>query len=538
MGWTALVLGWDTGLTLLAPLIAILMALLTHRVLPSLSLGVVVAAIVSHSGRVWPDTLLSLGTCFLGQDCEAASRGALGGVAAYVGEAVLDTDNLTIAVFTLGVAAMVGVMGASGATRALVRVVERRAKGPRGAMVASWLAGFVVFFDDYANCLVVGSSMGPVCDRYGVSRAKLAYIVDSTAAPVASLAVVGTWVGYEVGLLEQALAASGQGEGGGFTLFLEALPYRFYGIFALALVGILSWTGRDYGPMWTVEHEARTHRLRTPVEPVDGAGMAGWLAVMPVLLLVEVTFARMFQTGVSALVIPWQQAQLFQILGDADAFGSMLWGAAAGWSSALVIGAAAGSLPGAAAWRASLQGARGVLEALVVLYMAWTLGNAIGDSGAREFLLLALGDWFPVWLLPGVVFSLAGGVAFATGTSFGTMSILVPLAVPLAVGMSAGVGSLVAATTAAVLAGACLGDHASPISDTTVLSATGAGADLVTHVRTQLPYALTAGAVSLVLGYLPAGLGLSPWVSIVLGLGVLVGVVRTLGRSTSPVSAH
>ncbi|MCB9681536.1 MAG: Na+/H+ antiporter NhaC family protein [Alphaproteobacteria bacterium] len=526
--------GWDQGLSLLAPLVAIVTALVTRRVLVSLGAGVVVAGVVAaHGVLLGPEGLSCLAVCGTAGPCPD-DAGAICRVAGYVAQTVFDTDKITITTFTVLVAAMVGVMEASGATRTLVGAVERFAAGPRGAMLASWIAGFVVFFDDYANCLVVGSAMGPVCDRNGVSRAKLAYIVDSTAAPVASLAVVGTWVGFEVGLIDQSLQAAGHGAGEGFGLFVAALPYRFYGIFALALVGLLAWTGRDFGPMLEVERQARrAHAARAsePAAPAEGWARVA-LSALPVVALVVVTFGVMVRDGIAALPGPVSDAPLYEILGGADAYKAMLYGALVGWGLASALGLGLARMPLGDWARGTGRGVVNVLQALGILYLAWALGTAIGDTAARDFLLGALGAWFPVALLPSVVFLLASVIAFATGTSFGTMSILVPLAVPLAVGMGHDAMTVVAGTTAAVLAGACLGDHASPISDTTVLSAAGSGCELVEHVRTQLPYALLAGLVSLVVGYLPAGVGVPPWLTLPLGLAVLWFVVIRFGQPT------
>ena len=499
-------MNWDGAVTLLAPVVAIGMALATRRVLWSLASGALVAGWVAAQGDV---------------------ADGLGRVVGYVWEAVSSADNLTIATFTVVVAAMVAVMGASGATRLLIAGVERVARGPRGAMVASWLAGFVVFFDDYANCMVVGRSMGPVCDRYGVSRAKLAYIVDSTAAPVASLTLVSTWVGYEVGLLDQALATVGR-EGQGFELFLTALPYRFYGIFALILVGIIAISGRDFGPMLHAERAARSQAMAS-----DSPEVVPWRRVFgaagPVLALVVVTFGLMVQTGLQAEGMVWGETPLFVILGEADVYNAMLAGSVVGWLLAVLQGFGARTLTGAAIASSTWEGLHTVGEALAVLFLAWSLGNAVGDTSAQAYLAAQLSGSFPAWLLPTVVFVLAGITAFSTGTSFGTMSILVPLAVPLAVELGGDSTAILSGTTAAVLAGACLGDHASPISDTTVLSAAGAQVDLVTHVRTQLPYALLAGSVAIVLGYLPSALGLHVAVCIALGVAALLAAVYTWG---------
>lgn len=517
---------WDTGATLLAPLVAIVMALVTRRVLPSLAVGVVMAGVVAREGRIGPVDCLF--PAFL--EGEAAPEGGMVcAVAGYLGGAVLDGDDTTIVLFTLFVAMMVGVMSVSGATRRLVAAVERVAKGSRGSMIASWLAGFVVFFDDYANCLVVGSSMGPVCDRNGVSRAKLAYIVDSTAAPVASLALVGTWVGYEVGLLDQALEAAGQGAGGGFELFLTALPYRFYGVFALALVGIVAFTGLDWGPMLGAERTARAAARHPAAADHDHRDGNLLLAALPIVVLVAITFGYMVIDGIEALQVPVADAAFYEILGGADAYAAMWWGGMMGLCVA-TLGAAMQATPFTQIGSGARDGALSVLQGIAILYLAWTLGNAIGDTEARTFLTSSLGTWLAPWSLPAAVFVLASLIAFATGTSFGTMSILLPLVVPLAVDLGGDAVGIVAGATAAVLAGASLGDHASPISDTTVLSATGSSCELVEHVRTQLPYALLAGVVSLIVGYVPAGLGASPWLLLPIGIALLFGVHRFLGE--------
>lgn len=524
-------LGWDQGLTLFAPLVAIGAALLTRQILLSMGLGVLVAAFVAREGQWFPGGLgLELRCWAGGEGCDQA--GVLSAATSYLAGAVLDFNNLTITAFTMFVAAMIGVMGASGATQALVALVEARAEGARGTMVASWIAGLVIFFDDYANCMVVGQAMGPVCDRNGVSRAKLSYIVDSTAAPVATLALVGTWVGYEVGLLDAALEEVGRG-GEGFQVFVSALPYRFYSFFTLALVGMLAFSGRDYGPMLNEERRARREARSVPrhrrVAELHVAGPTPWKAALPVLTLVGVTFGLMLWQGFLALKQPLLESPLYMILAGANVYYSMFAGALYAFLIATWVGIDAGTLDGEKWASGTASGVRTVVGALGVLYLAWTLGDAIGDTGAAGFLKDQLAaSVSPVWV-PSLTFLLAAGIAFATGTSFGTMSILIPLAVPLATGLGGGDPALLAATTAAVLGGACFGDHASPISDTTVLSAAGAGVDLITHVRTQLPYALTAAAMALVVGYLPAGLGVSPWLCLPVGFGALYAVVLLFG---------
>jgi Na+/H+ antiporter NhaC len=636
-------------------LVAILLALTTRRVLPSLTAGVAMGALVAHGDSVLQGQILDALTAMVGFLLDAVVPGLSafqitpdGSGNLLYGQlkgdlSTLDPSHLIITAFSLAVAGMVGVLSRSGGTRALVRLLEGLSRGPRGAQVAAWLSGMLIFFDDYANCLVVGSAMGPLFDRFRVSRAKLAYIVDSTAAPIASLAVVSTWVGYEVGLIASELRAAGS-EAPAFSVFLAALPYRFYGFITLAMVGAVALSGRDFGPMLRAEALARRRR---PPAPDTAGGRTGkaWAALVPVGLLIGITFAFLVGDGIRATWLQAREAAVsagvadpgarawavtgetpwFDLLGAADPFLALLWGSLSALAVAIVLAKAAGTLSLREAPAAVKAGISPVIDALVVLFLAWALGNAMGATGAARELtdLVAPPDtvswaddpvevswhtsepgtgarlrildaeglvvhqellgrlpegpgritWdgadpngvtteagtfrvvitatgadgepldvmirgeprFPPWLLPAVVFLTAAFTAFATGTSFGTMGILIPLVVPLAVGLEPGPpGPLLLGGTAAVLAGAILGDHASPISDTTVLSALGAGVDLVTHVRTQLPYALTAGALSLVVGYVPAGLGVSPWILIPAGSALAVLVVLLVGRRSTP----
>ena len=514
--------------SLLPPLVAVALALATKKVEASLFTGVVVGAIVAS----WPDPF-------------AAAEGLATYGASAVGfdltgdTITFDSGHLEVTLFSLLVAATVGVVSRGGGTRALVRKVEGVAKNARGAGVASWLAGGIVFFDDYANCLVVGNAMGPLCDRFGVSRAKLAYIVDSTAAPVASLALVSTWVGYEIGLIHDGLAAVGSDQSA-LTVYIASIPYRFYSLFTVVFVGMLAWSCRDFGPMRAYEEQAR-RRVAEPESASSGPATGSiWLGIVPVAALVVVTMAVLYIGGRLAMGEAAAGAPLFEILGASNPFRAMLIASATGYALALGLGLRA--LAPRDLWRASLHSGGAVAKALVVLYLAWMLGSAIEATSASTYLIGLLGDAVPGAVLPTVTFLLAAAIAFATGTSWGTMGILFPIVVPMAVTLEGTVpGAVLYGTTAAVLAGACFGDHTSPISDTTVLSSLGSGVDVVTHVRTQLPYALATGTVAVLVGYLPAGFGVSPWILLPAGmvlcaLGLLL--VPEVPPRSEELSAH
>jgi len=493
-------------LSLLAPVVAVALALVTRKVIPALAAGAVFGALIAGNFRLVP-TLHALWD--------------------FLGRSVLDFDHLTITCFSLLVAATVGVVSRAGGTRALVERIQWVAKGPRRTVVATWLAGLVVFFDDYANCLVVGNAMRPLFDRYRISRAKLAYVVDCTAAPVASLAVVSSWVGYEVGLVEEALVAA-ESQAPAFSVFLSSLPYRFYSLFTLAFALAIAWSGRDFGPMWTAVDQSAGRLPR--LEQIRSSSTSPWVAVVPMIALVALTFTHLIWDGTAQL--GWD-APLFLRVGTADPYRAMVIGSLVALVLAVAMSLYDRALPvrsiGVAAW----AGMRPVLlQGLSVLYLAWMLGDAVQTTGGPAFLAGLLDGLLTPALIPTAAYLLAGGIAFASGTSYGTMAILFPLAIPLAVSAEpGGPGPVLWGTTAAVLAGSCLGDHASPISDTTVLSAIGSGEGVLSHFRTQLPYALVVGVVTLVIGFVPAGLGVQPWVLLPIGAAACVLIVRLVGRT-------
>lgn len=492
------------GLSLLAPFVAIALATLTRRVVPSLLAGALCGALVLAGGS----------------PVDAVVELANGLVAV-----VWDADHLLITLFSLFVAAMVGIVEGSGGMHALIARFERYARGRRGAMTTSWLAGAMLFFDDYANCLVVGSSMGPLYDRFRVSRVKLAYIVDSTAAPVASLAVISTWVGFEVGLLQDQLGGDARAA---FGLFVSALPYRFYCVLTLVFVGALALSGRDFGPMLEAERRALAAPEPEPRPLPSGAGAR--LAVAPLAVLVLLTFALLVRSGWTALGDEAATASWARIIGSADPYAPMFWGALAALATACAMTLTSGALRPEELGRAGLRGARAIGEALVVLYLAWTLGDLVQAAGADRFVAGLLADRIGAWALPAIAFTLAGFTAFATGSSFFTMAALIPLVVPLALTLDPAGGVVLLASCAAVLDGSVLGDHVSPISDTTILSSMGSQVGVFEHVRTQLPYALAVAAVAVLTGTLPAGFGVPSWVTLPVGALACVALIAVRGR--------
>lgn len=491
-------------LSLLPAAVAIGLALWSRNVVLSLGLAVLVSALLASGGDVVGGVLHTVDPILL--------------------DALADRDHMKVTVFSLLVAATVGVMTQSKAAEAMVGALLTLARGRRSGMVVAWLSGLAVFFDDYANCLIVGNALQPLADRLRISREKLSYIVDSTAAPIASLAIVSTWVGYQVGLFDEGLDAIGSTTDG-YAFFLEVLPYSFYGIFTIGFVGAVAVTGRDFGPMLAAERRALASPAGTgaadEVHPVRFLA-----AAVPLTALVGVALSSLWRQGTAAAP---EATRLFEVLAAADGYDAMLHASIAAVLLALAITVGGGLLRPVEAVDAALKGATTLFEALIILFLAWSLGASIGELDAAGYLVGVLGGNLAPAMLPTAVFAVAAATSFATGTSFGTMAILVPMVIPLGFAL-APEGPVLLASTAAVLAGSCWGDHCSPISDTTVLSSLGCGCDHVAHVQTQLPYAVAAGLVTVLCGTLPAGLGVPAWVCIAVGTVACVGVVRFVGR--------
>lgn len=531
--------GW---ISLIPPLLAILLALVFREVVISLFAGIWLGALFLMGMNPVTATLTSLDRFVLGALADDAGR-------------------LAIAMFSLLLGGMVGVMTRSGGTQGIVQALRPYATTRRRGQIMTWFAGMVIFFDDYANTLIVGNTMRPVTDRLRVSREKLSYIVDSTAAPIAVLALISTWVGFEISLIGTALEnAAGQttdpaaraslleGAANPFAVFLHSIPYLFYPILTIAFVLMVAVTQRDFGPM--LEAERRAGRgdgvLRpgsTPVadpsatipDPPPGTTYRWYNAVIPVATVVICALAGIAYTGLEALE-PGSY-KIWDVVGAGDPFYSLLWASFAGCVVAMTLAIAQRILSTREAIDAWLGGLRAMLLAIVILVLAWGLGGVTEAMGTGTYLADLLGGSLPLPLLPVLVFIIAAGTSFATGTSWGTMAILFPVVVPLAVAMGAGVGfasgdgyTILLGAISSIMAGSIFGDHCSPISDTTVLSSMASACDHIDHVRTQLPYALLVAVIAMLIGDIPTAFGLSPIISIVVGLAILYGVLRVFGR--------
>ena len=464
----------------------------------------------------------------------------------YLVPVLTDSFNLEILGFTFGLVGMVTVIGRMGGTLGLVNILSRFAKSPRSAQVVTATMGTAVFFDDYANTVVVGTTARGLTDRMRISREKLAYIVDSTSAPIAGVAVISTWIGYEVGLFDSILTEFRHIEGlpsSGYGLFFEILPLRFYCFFTLILVFLSSMLKRDIGPMLKAERRVRgggpvspagddateeMHALEKPGVP------ARWYnAVIPVASVLIFILFRILavggdapEPGLSGFSLDYWRAVFTRASDDI----SMILFTASLLGSALAIGLAVSQklLTPKEALTSYGGGLRSLMEAGSILVLAWVTKGLCDDLGTGLALVGLIGNSLSVLFLPLVVFLLSGAIAFSTGTSWGTMALVLPVAAPLSVILS-GDPLVFMVCMGAVLDGAIWGDHCSPISDTTVLSSTACGCPHVAHVKTQLSYALVSMGAAGLAGYLGYSAGWPIAASYAVGTLMMFGVLLIFG---------
>ena len=519
--------------SVLPPLAAVALAFVTRKVLVSLFTGVALGAMLAGYGiQGVPGILGSAG---------------LGALPLYLWTVLSDSWNLQVLLFVALILAMVAVMVAAGGLKGMIDGLARYARGPRSTQVVTVFMGILVFIDDYANTMVVGSTMRPVSDRHGVSREKLAFLVDATSAPIAGLVIISTWIGYEVGQFGEVSKSLQLGRDG-YSMFFDALAYRFYCILLLIFIFINLLTGRDFGPMRQAQ-ELAARGFRTGAETGDGnhqvdgtARVHAISALLPIGGLLLFLLVGLWLDGGGAAYLrrdafAWLSWSVWRdVIGGAENNVSVLWQAAS-LGLLLAVGCAllvARLAPGAIL-RSLAGGLRTALLPMTILLLAWTLKATLDSLHTDQYLIAALGDQLSPMLFPAIVFLLAGITAFATGTSWGTMAILIPTAVPLAFALDgSSYGLVTIMVLGAVLDGAILGDHCSPISDTTIMSSVASGCDHIAHVHTQLPYALLVGAVALFCAYLPAALGLTSGWAILFGAATLLAVVYLMGTRLRP----
>ncbi len=527
-------------MSIIPPLLVIGLALITKEVISSLLFGVFIGAgITGHYG--FEGSFLS---------------GFFRIIDTYVVQALADPDHAAVILFSVMIGGVVAVVSKNGGMKGVVEVVSRKATDAKKGQFATWFLGIAIFFDDYANTLVVGNTMRPLTDRLKISREKLSYIVDSTAAPVAAIALITTWIGAELGYIDDALdtirTSGSEVAQSSYAIFLGSLEYAYYPIFCLGFIFFLIWKNKDFGPMYKAEKAARLGNGSkqstetgavdlSEFEPEPGTKPNPWWAIIPISIIVLGTVFGLLYTG-------WDQAvwddtstgigkKLSMTIGNSDSYVALLWASLSGLFSAVVVSLASKTLSLSQSIESAIDGFKSMVGAMAILILAWSLAAVTDDLHTADFLAGLVAGNVAHWLIPGLTFLISAIVAFSTGSSWGTMAIVYPLMLPLAweIGLQVDLESgalmgLFLNVTSCVLSGAVLGDHCSPISDTTILSSLATKCDHIAHVRTQLPYALTVGVVALVFTTL-SGLFNLPWfIGIPSGLAILFGVVHFLGK--------
>lgn len=554
-------------LSIIPPLLAIFLALIFKEVNVSLFMGIWSGAFIAGGLRL--DGIYYILKSFFNV------------VEKYIISALSDGGHLSVIIFSLLIGGMVAIISKNGGMAGVVKSLSRYARSPVSSQFITWVLGIAIFFDDYANTLIVGNTMRPVTDKFKISREKLAYIVDSTAAPVAAVAFITTWIGAELGYIDDGLALLELDTGmTPYAVFLASLKYSFYPILTLIFILFVIFTKRDFGGMYKAEMRARTTGRVSPamtesedepdmedLSPVKNAPLKWYNAVLPVMTVIFMTIFGLVDTGMQSVFGSladagiavnnsygeiWSNMHLLEntnsgffsklgtLIGSSDSYVALLWASTSGLvvAIALTIGSRIMNLFDTMHWM--VTGIKTMLPAIIILTLAWALAITTKELHTADFLSSALQDTINPYVFPMIIFVLAAFTAFSTGSSWSTMAILYPIAIPTSYAISQANGldpaitmELMLNVIATVLGASVLGDHCSPISDTTILSSLATDCNHLDHVRTQMPYALLVGSVSLICVGLSTFLGGGILISLVLALisvGFFYFFLKTMGK--------
>lgn len=533
-------------LTVLPPLVAIVLAFISKNVVLSLFLGVLCGTFLLQ---------ITNGNVF------SALLNAFLSLVAKVLGSLADPWNAGIILQCLAIGGLIALVGKMGGAKAVAESLAKRAKTPRSAQLVTWLLGILVFFDDYANSLIVGPIMRPVTDKLRISREKLSFIVDATAAPIAGIALISTWVGYEVSLIKDAYSTIGQNVNA-YNIFVSTIPYRFYNILILMFIVFTALFLKEFGPMLKAERRARStgkvlsdtarpmvSAEATDLEPKDTTKLSVWNAIIPIGVLIIGAFLGFYFNGYNSIMggedkdliklletAPMSFAAIREAFGASDASVVLFQAALFAGIVAMVMGIGKKIFTLGEAVDTWIQGMKSLVITGVILLLAWSLSSVMKELGTAAFLVSHLSDSIPKYILPSIIFIFGCVISFATGTSYGTMGILMPLTIPLAHAISPD-SAYVIMNAGAVLTGAIFGDHCSPISDTTILSSMGSACDHIDHVNTQLFYAVTVGIITVLFGYLPVGLGVPVYITLPVAIVITGCAVYMFGKPVEEVKS-
>ncbi|MFN4235362.1 MAG: Na+/H+ antiporter NhaC family protein [Bacteroidia bacterium] len=529
-------------LSILPPLIAIFMALLFREVLSSLFIGIFSGAFIIY---IYKDGAIGIFSAFLAVLDE------------YIIKSLNNWDHLAVIIFSMTIGGMVTLISKNGGMQGVVDKISVYAKNARSGQLVTWILGVIIFFDDYANTLVVGNTMRPVTDKLKISREKLSYLVDSSAAPIAAIAFVTTWIGAELGYIKDSVENIADLNESAYAIFFNSLQYSFYPILTLFFMLMLIWKAKDFGPMYKAEVRSRTsgkvssenskseetvHEEVAALNPKAGVKVRWYNAAIPVLVIIIGTICGLLYTGWDSEI--WNSNEigfvkkLSKIIGNANSYLSLLWSSLTALAVAMLLTLSQRLLNLTETLESITKGFKTMLSAILILVMAWSLAAITEDLHTADFITHSLLSFklSPEWI-PAITFIIAGIISFSTGSSWGTMAILYPLILPASwlickesnfdYQSSLAIFHNVASC---VLAGSVLGDHCSPISDTTILSSLASSCNHIDHVKTQMPYALTVGAVSVIFGTIPSALGISSLLLFPISIFILFLIIQFFGK--------
>jgi Na+/H+ antiporter NhaC len=494
---------YATFWSLLPPVIAIVLALITKEVYSSLFIGILAGGLFYAN---------------------FSPTGTIVAVTEVLTEKIADGWNAGILIFLVALGIMVSLMNKAGGSSAFGRWASHRIKTKRGALLSTFALGCIIFIDDYFNCLTVGSVMMPVTDKHKISRAKLAYIIDATAAPICIIAPISSWAA--------AVTSSATGDIDGFGMFLASIPYNLYALLTIVMIILITALGLDYGPMKRHERMAMEEGdlfggtgNEYAVTETQGNSKGKLIdLILPVVVLMASCIVGMIYTG------GFFEGESFRVaFENSDASAGLALGSIIAILFTFILYVPRKILSFKDFASCLPDGFRQMVPAILILSMAWTISGLCNDRlGAGEFVgSIVSGSATASALLPAILFLIALGLAFATGTSWGTFGILIPIAMAIFPEMS----EILVISISAILAGAVCGDHISPISDTTIMASTGAQSNHIVHVSTQIPYALLVAGISFI-GFILAGF-VRNWIApLALGLVLLVAVLLVIRYQT------
>ena len=528
--------------TLVPPIVAISLAFITKNVIVSLVLGIMSGGFILNI--MGNNPFMAIFYSFLDLIQRAVNS-------------LADPWNAGIILQVLAIGGVINLVAKMGGAKAIAEALAKKAKNARSAQLITWAAGLLVFFDDYANSLIIGPMMRPVTDKMKISRERLAFVIDATAAPVAGLAIISTWIGLEVGLIGDGFNSIGVNTNA-FSVFLNTIPYRFYNILILGFIVLTSVLLKEFGPMREAELRARRGNVNltsskeidekisnehSDLEPLPGVKLNIWNAIIPIGILIVGSLFAFYYSGYTT-ILGGDDATLIELLknsplsfvsireafSNADASVALFQSALFAGIVAIVMGTSKKIFNISQGLEIWVDGMKTLVITCVILICAWSLSSVIKELGTARYLIQLLSGSIPAFLLPSIIFVLGGIMSFATGTSYGTMGILMPLTIPLAHSINPEMSYIIVCISA-VLTGSIFGDHCSPISDTTILSSMGAGCNHIDHVRTQMPYSLFVASIAILFGYIPAGFGLNIYLILPVAFLVMFIGIQILGKS-------